>query len=261
MSRLTITRPPGTAGVAWLAQGWRLFTGGVIAWMGMAAMSLLAVMLIGSVPMVGSAIVELLSPFLVAGFMVASRAARAGQPFSFYMFSNGFLDAPQQLAIVGAVYLGASLIAQWVMQAMGGEGFKLLFELAQTRPDQVDPAQAELILHEALPAMAVGLLILTPALLATWFAPALVLFDGFPPVRAMYWSLWASVINWRPMLIYGLWLTLAGVVAMLIPFGLGLLVFVPVAMASSYIAYAELFVKTQPPAEAEEEQAPAEGDA
>lgn len=259
MTALTITRPPGTAGLSWLMQGWRLFTAGVIPWMGMAAMGLLAVMLIGSIPLAGSAVVELLSPFLVAGFMVAARAARAGQPFSFYMYVNGFRDAPQPLAMVGAVYLAASLLAQWVMQAMGGEGFQLMYELAQTRPDKIDPAQAELILHQALPAMAVGLLILTPALLATAFAPALVLFDGFPPGRALYWSLWACLSNWRPMLIYGLWLTLAAVVAMLIPFGLGLLVFVPVALGSSYIAYSELFVP--PPAEAEQEQAPAEGDA
>ncbi|MEW5893989.1 MAG: BPSS1780 family membrane protein [Pseudomonadota bacterium] len=260
MSRLTITRPPGTAGLAWLAQGWRLFTGGVIAWMGMAAMSLLTVMLIGSIPLVGSAVVELLSPFLVAGFMVASRAAHAGQPFSFYMFADGFRETPRQLAIVGAVYLAASLLAQGIMQALGGQGFQLLFELAQTRPDKIEPAQAELILSEALPAMALGLLLLTPALLATWFAPALILFDRFPPGKAMYWSLWACLSNWRPMLIYGLWLTLAAVVAMLIPFGLGLLVFVPVALASSYLAYRQIFVEA-PPVEAEPVQAPAEGDA
>lgn len=262
MIELTITRPSGTAGLTWLIQGWRLFKGAVIPWMGMAAMGLLAVMFIGSIPYAGSAVVELLSPFLVAGFMVASQSAHAKEPFSFYMYVEGFRDAPRPLAMIGAVYLAASLLAQVVMQAMGGEGFKLMFELAQQSPQDIDPVQAEQILGEALPAMAVGMLILTPALLATWFAPALVMFDHFPPGKAMYWSLWASVVNWKPMLIYGLWMTLAAVVAMLIPFGLGLLVFVPVALASTYIAYNEIFVRAQPAVEeTEPEQPPAEGDA
>ena len=261
MSALVITHPPGSAGLAWLVRGWRLFVGAVIPWMGMAAVSLLAVTFIGAIPYAGSAVVEGLSPFLVAGFMLASRAALAKEPFSFYLFAAGFRDAPRPLAVVGATYLVASLLSELAMRALGGEGFKLMFELAQTRPDQIDPAQAELILHQALPAMAVGLLILTPAMLATWFAPALVLFDGFSPLKAMYWSLWACAVNWRPMLIYGLWLSLAAVVAILIPFGLGLLVFVPVALISSYLAYTELFVPAEPQAEAEAARLPAEGDA
>ncbi|MBI5937093.1 MAG: hypothetical protein HY850_04525 [Betaproteobacteria bacterium] len=260
MTALAITHPSGRAGLDWLIGGWRLFAGGVIPWMGMAAVGLLAATFVGMIPYAGSIAVEGLSPFLVAGFMVASRAAGAKAPFSFYMFVEGFRDAPKQLAAIGAVYLVASLIAELAMRALGGEGFKLLFDLARSRPETLDPAQAELILHQALPALAAGMLILTPALLATWFAPALVLFDGFSPFKAMYWSLWACAVNWRPMLIYGLWLTLAAVVAILIPFGLGLLVFVPVAMASTYIAYSELFVSAEPVVEAEQ-TAPAEGDA
>lgn len=249
MNTLAITHPPGRAGLDWLIKGWRLFVAGVIPWMGMAAISLLAVTFISLVPYVGSAAVEWLSPFLVAGFMLASRAASAKAPFSFYLFVDGFRDAPKPLAVIGAVYLVASLFSELAMRALGGEGFQLLFELAQTRPETIDPAQAELILHQALPAMLAGLLILTPALLATWFAPALVLFDSFSPLKAMYWSLWACAVNWRPMLIYGLWLSLVAVAAILIPFGLGLLVFVPVALTSTYIAYTDLFVPTAESAE------------
>lgn len=246
MSELVITHPAGRAGLDWLVQGWRLFVRAAIPWMGMAAVALLSATFIGMVPYVGSIAVEWLSPFLVAGFMVASRAAAAKLPFSFYMFADGFRDAPRPLATVGAFYLAVSLISEQAMRALGGEGFKLLFELAQTRPETLDPAQAELILRQALPALAVGLLVLTPALLATWFAPALVMFNGFSPFKALYWSLWACVVNWRPMAIYGLWMTLAAVVAILIPFGLGMLVFVPVALASTYIAYTELFVAPEP---------------
>lgn len=261
MSDLVITRPAGRAGLDWLVRGWRLFVGAVIPWMGMAAMGLLSVMFIGSIPYAGSMAVELLSPFLVAGFMLASRAAAAKAPFSFFMFVDGFRDAPKPLATIGAVYLAASLLSELAMRGLGGEGFKLLFELAQTRPESLDPAQAELILQQALPALAVGLLILTPAMLATWFAPALVMFHGFAPFNALYWSLWACLVNWRPMLIYGLWLTLAAVIAILIPFGLGMLVFVPVALASSYVAYSELFVQPEPDEVESPEPMAAEGDA
>lgn len=244
MSRLTISRPPAAEGVSWFQRGWQLFWQAVIAWMGMAALILLALTLLGSVPYVGKLVVEVLSPFLVAGFMAASRAGRSGEPVTFLYLGAGFREAPQALTVIGVVYLAAGLLVEQVMRALGGSGFEEMALLAQN-PQAIDPKEAEAALAKLLPAMLVGLALFMPALFATWFSPALVLFDRFPPGRAMWWSLWACLVNWRPIAVYTLVLTATGVVAMLIPFGLGLLLFVPIAMTSTYAAYEAMFVRRE----------------
>jgi uncharacterized membrane protein len=78
--------------------------------------------------------------------------------------------------------------------------------------------------------------------MATWFAPALVTFQEFSPGNALWWSLWTCFVNWRPVLLYSLFMGAVAALAMLIPFGLGLLVFMPWAMTSTYIAFTRQFV-------------------
>lgn len=234
-------RPAAGEGVGWMKAGWTWFKAWPIPWMGMAALSLLILMFIGQVPHVGSFIVEMLSPFLMAGFMSASRAAQTGQPVTFLHLGAGFRpESRLALAMIGAIYLVGVLLVDLVMRFLGGDGFQQLAQLAQT-PQQMTPEQAQAVLDRALPAVLAGLLMLTPLVMATWFAPALVLFDGFSPVNALWWSLWACAVNWRALLVYTLLLGVVGMLAIVIPFGLGLLVFVPWVMVSTYAAYTAMF--------------------
>jgi hypothetical protein len=249
-SGLRVDRPAAGEGTAWMKAGWALFKAWPIPWMGMSALAFLALMAIGSVPGAGGFMVELLSPFLVAGYMSAGQAARAGQPVTFLHLGAGFQPRPRlSLAMIGAVYLIGILLVDQVMRGMGGEGFQQLARLAQG-PQQMSPEEARAVLDQALPALLTGLLLLTPLVMATWFAPALVLFNGFSPLNALWWSLWACAVNWRPLLLYSLLLGMVGVLAVLIPFGLGLLVFMPWVMASTYVAYDAMF-RPQPDAPAD----------
>ncbi|MFA5081614.1 MAG: BPSS1780 family membrane protein [Hydrogenophilaceae bacterium] len=240
--KLSIARPAASEGLAWMKAGWAWFKPAPVPWMGMTALVFLALIGVGSIPYLGGSLVEVMSPFIVAGFMSASRAAEAGQPVTFLHLGAGFL--PQNrvgLAIMGGIYLAGVLLIDLIMRQMGGEGFQQLSQLA-ANPAAISPEQAQAILNEALPALLIGLLLLTPLVMATWFAPALVLFDGFSPGNAMWWSLWACSVNWRPLLTYSVLLGLLGVVAMLIPFGLALLVFLPWVLCSTYAAYRAIFL-------------------
>jgi uncharacterized membrane protein len=243
--QLTVARPAANQGIAWMRTGWSWFRLTPIPWMGMTALAFLALAGIGMLPKVGGFVVELLSPFLVAGFMSASKAAESGQPVTFLHLAAGFRsEARIQLAIMGAFYLAGILLVDMIMHQMGGESFEQMAQLAHN-PQNVSPEQAQSIMSQAMPAMLTGLLLMTPLIMATWFAPALSLFDGFAAGKAMWWSLWACLVNWRPIVIYSLWLGLLGVAAMLIPFGLGLLVFLPWIMASTYAAYRAMFVTVE----------------
>jgi uncharacterized membrane protein len=142
--------------------------------------------------------------------------------------------------VIGALYMLATLLIFYLVGVFTGGDMEALIRQTQN-PSALTPEQAEQMLATALPAMALGSLLFTPLLMATWFAPGLVLFEGFPAGRSMWWSLWACWVNWRPLLLYSLILGLAGMAALLIPFGLGLLVFLPWTLTSTYAAYQDIF--------------------
>lgn len=246
MARLTITRPAAQAGMAWVKQGWTVFKEAAIVWSGMTAAAFLAVMFASQIPYVGRYLVELLSPLLVAGYMAACRDAEQRQPVTFLHLAAGFSQARVPLLVVGGIYLLGALLIDQIMRALGGQGLQEMLTLAQ-RPKEMSPEEAQALLGGAMPALLLGMLLYTPLLLATWFAPALILFDAYKPGNAMWWSLWTCVVNWRPLMLYSLVLGAVGLLALLIPFGLGLLVFMPWAMISTYAAYRSLFVPVEPP--------------
>ena len=241
MERLMVARPGAAVGMDWVRQGWRLFKLWPIPWMGMTAAAFLVIVGMTMLPYVGGPLVELLSPVLVAGYMLASRAAERGEPVTFLHLAGGFRENLPAMLVMGAVYLVAGILVTQVMNLIGGASLQDMIRLAQD-PSSGSPEQARAVLNQSLPALLFGLAMYTPLLMATWFAPALVVFRGFSPINALWWSLWVCFANWRPVGLYSLSMGALGVLAFLIPFGLGLLVLLPWAMTSTYIAYGQLFV-------------------
>jgi hypothetical protein len=246
MNNLSITRTPAAAGMAWIKQGWQLFKLAPIPWTGMTALVFLVLMAVGMVPMVGLVAVHVLSPFIVAGYMAASRGGSRGDTISFIYLAAGWRESRNTLLLIGALYmLGTLLIFQLVKYFTDGD-MQALLQQTQN-PAALTPEQAEQILATALPAMMLGTLLFAPLLMATWFAPALVLFENFSTGRSLWWSLWACWMNWRSILLYSLVLGMIGMVALILPFGLGLLIFVPWTLTSTYAAYEDIFPRAEPP--------------
>jgi len=239
--RLTISRPPAGEGISWLKESWLLFRRSAIAWMGMSALAFLVIALAGTYLHRG--LVEILSPFLVAGFMAAAHAAKTGQPVTFLALGAGFQRRAPALLGIGVLYYGGTLLVDFIVRQSGGVGVEAIVELAQQDPASLDPEATQALLNQALPGMLATLAMLLPMLLATWFAPALVLFDGFPTVRSLWWSLWTCLVNWRPMALYGLAVMPLAFLSVLLPFGLGFLVFMPLFMIATYLAYRAMFVE------------------
>ncbi len=76
--------------------------------------------------------------------------------------------------------------------------------------------------------------------MALWFAPALVALRGTAPVDAIKQSFFGCLKNVVPFLIYGIIMMVLSIVAT-IPLGLGWLVLGPVAIASVYVAYRDIY--------------------
>lgn len=241
MLPLTVARPPAAAGTAWIREGWRLFRLAPIPWTGMTALVFLVLIGVGLLPFVGGLAVHILSPFVVAGYMAASRDGRNGAPITFAYLAAGWKEGRDSLLVIGIAYLLATLLIFNLVGFFTGGDLEALLSQVQN-PAALTPAEAQHLASTALPALSLGTLLLAPVLMATWFAPALALFERFPAGRAMWWSLWACAVNWRPILLYSVMLGLGGVLAVMIPFGLGLLVFVPWTLTATYAAYRDIFV-------------------
>ena len=89
-------------------------------------------------------------------------------------------------------------------------------------------------------AMLAGIIVSVPVYMALWFAAPLVLFDGMAPGAALKASFSACLKNVIAFTLYAIVLAVL-FVAGSIPFGLGLIVVLPVTLISVYTAYREIF--------------------
>lgn len=224
-------------GLQWVVTGFRLYRKTPL--LLSAAFGLLfgVVMALGLIPGVGNSLSELASPLMIAGFLAAYRALDAGDELELPQFLAGVKGPALPLMTIGAVQLIATLLIGKIMLGMGFDP-QAVMAAAQT---QKDPAQMQAILNQAMPAVLTGLLLFVPLMMATWFAPALILFGGARPVTALGVSLKAVVKNWAAILMNGLALGLLLFVAALVPMLLGLLVAMPVLFGSLYASYQAIF--------------------
>ncbi len=224
-------------GFQWVAAGFRLYRKNPL--LLSAAFGLLfgVVMALGLIPVVGGSLSELASPLMVAGFMAAYRALDEGRELELPNFLAGVQGPAIPLMAVGAVQLLGTLLIGKIMLGMGFDP-QAVMTAAQS---QKAPAEMQAILNQAMPALFTGLLLFTPLIMATWFAPALILFGGARPATALGVSLKAVAKNWAAMLVNGLTLGAVLFLAALVPMLLGLLVVMPVLFGSLYASYQAIF--------------------
>jgi uncharacterized membrane protein len=224
-------------GFQWVAAGFRLYRKSPL--LLSAAFGLLfgVVMALGLIPVVGGSLSELASPLMVAGFMAAYRALDDGIELELPQFLAGVQGPAIPLMAVGAVQLLGTLLIGQVMLGMGFDP-QALMAAAQT---QKDPVEMQAVLNQSMPGLLTGLALFTPLIMATWFAPALILFGGARPATALGVSLKAVAKNWAAMLMNGLALGAVLFLAALVPLLLGLLVAMPVLFGSLYASYQAIF--------------------
>lgn len=225
-------------GFQWVAAGFRLYRKNPL--LLSAAFGLLfgVVMALGLIPVVGGSLSELASPLMVAGFMAAYRALDEGRELELPNFLAGVQGPAIPLMAVGAVQLLGTLL---IGKLMLGMGFDPQAVMAAAKDGKASPQEMQAVLNQAMPAVLTGLLLFTPLIMATWFAPALILFGGARPATALGVSLKAVARNWAAMLVNGLALGLLLFVAALVPMLLGLLVAMPVLFGSLYASYQAIF--------------------
>jgi len=220
-------------GLEWLKQGWQLFTKNPGIWIAVSVILIVIAVVLSLVPVVGNLALNFLMPVFAGGILLGCKSLAADGDFGIDTLFAGFKQNTTQLILVGVFYL-VGVIAITVIVFLIGGGAAVTGGLMGRGPG-VGVAIGGFIV-----AMLVMLALLVPLLMAVWFAPALVVFRDVAPLDAMKTSFSACLKNIVPFIVYGVILFVLYVIA-LIPFGLGMLIMLPVTMGSVYASYAEIF--------------------
>ncbi|HEX4944769.1 MAG TPA: BPSS1780 family membrane protein [Usitatibacteraceae bacterium] len=220
-------------GPAWIAGGWRLFRGATVVWMGLSAGWMLITFGLVLVPVIGGVAANLMQPVFFSSFALAAHKQLAGTMPQMGDLFAGFRRPLRPLINLGAILLIAEIAIFFLMSLLGLPGVSDGDEVP-TIADYVRKLQGKEWI------LLVGLLLTALVKGALWFAPAILAFHDLSTAHAVRWSVYAALSNLGAMLAYGIALTVAFFAGVL-PWGLGLLVVVPVMLASSYSGYADVF--------------------
>jgi hypothetical protein len=246
MSQMTPSQGSATAeagravsagqGWAWITGGFELFKKQPGMWIALVVVLFVILIVLSFLNILfflGSIAMMLLMPVFVAGLMIACQAQQRGSPLEIGHLFAGFKTQTGNLIVVGALALGGFIIVMVPVMLIVGVG--AFFGAA--RGDAAGAAaMGGSFLIAWLLAMALSILLY----MALWFAPALVALRGVAPVEAIKRSFFGCLKNVVPFLIYGIIMMVLSIVAT-IPLGLGWLVLGPVAVASVYVAYRDIY--------------------
>ncbi len=187
-------------GYRWLSEGIKLFLSQPWPWLALVGVSLLSILLLSLLPFLGLIAIFTLFPGVVAGFLLASQAATERQTINFQHLVAGFKAAWRPLLAVGGQAFLVFFLVLVVILLGWREEFQHLVQLMRSQtPDRAALiAGAQQLTLASILAMA-ALLVLA---VATWFAPALVVFQKMEARPAMLLSIRACLNNFAPFLVF-----------------------------------------------------------
>jgi len=195
-------------------------------------------------PVIGPYLLYLLTPLLLGGLMTAAKDIDSGQDIEIAHLFRGFRQNTSHLITVGGVYLVGQVVISGVMITLGGPEFQQALKVGV---EGIDPASiTPEVATRILIAVLAGMALFVPLAMATWFSPALVILDNQPGFAAIGESVRACLRNVWPFLVYGVFSLLLLIVAS-IPFGIGLVLWIPVMVLTIYTSYREIFTQAAKP--------------
>jgi hypothetical protein len=220
-------------GWTWIADGFGLFKKAPGMWIALVIVLFVILLVLAFIPLLGAVATFLLMPLFLGGLMLGCRALQGGGGLELGHLFAGFKEHTGNLIVLGALAIGGWVIVMLPVIAIVGAG--AIFGMMRGDAAGVAAMGGSFVLA-GLVAMALSI----PIYMALWFAPALVVLRGLAPVAAVKESFFGCLKNMIPFLIYGIVLLVLGIVAA-IPLGLGWLVLGPVAIASIYTAYRDIY--------------------
>ena len=155
-------------GWSWIADAWALFKRNPGMWIGIIVVFALLFAAMSVVPLVGPLASVVLAPVFTGGLMLGCRALEERGELTLGHLFAGFRDRFGTLAAVGALYLAATLVIVLIVVLVMGAG---VLAMVSGNPAALAAGGVTLLL-----AVLLGVALSLPAMMAVWFAPALVVF-------------------------------------------------------------------------------------
>lgn len=216
-------------GIEWLKGGWAEFIANPGIWVAIALIFGIAAFVLGLIPFIGGLAVALLAPVVAGGLMLGCRARASGGKVQIEHLWAGFQGPVGQLIIIGAITLGVGILIGLLMAVVGGAA------MMGAMSGSGGMAFGGMILGFIL-----SLVLIIPLAMATWFATPLVAIRGVDAITAMKSSFKASLANLVPLIVLGVIVAVLMFIGSL-PFGLGLLVVLPIAWGAQYASFRDVF--------------------
>ena len=163
---------------------------------------LLMLVLVSIVPFIGQVLASLLMPVLSLGVLNTCLAIDKGRKAGPDVLFSGFQQNLPALGMIGAAYLAGSLLVLLLTSlADGGALLQIMTSGGKLDPETATSGGFTL-------ALLIAITLSTPVMMAYWFAPLLAGWWKIPAPKAMFFSFFACLRNWRPFLAYSIGLAL-----------------------------------------------------
>lgn len=224
-------------GLQWIMNGFYLFRCNPLIWI-ILCVSLLSIAVAFSyAQIIGQIIFTILSPVFMAGLMSGCKALEQDKELKIGHLFSGFQVNTMPLITLGGIYLVGQILIISVAMLVGGDTLMdLLLEGKRVNENELKSVSGNM-----LSATLVVLALSVPLMMATWFAPLLIMFDRMSPFTAMRLSFFACLSNFIPLQIYAISLIILAIISS-IPYGLGFFILIPTLFASIYASYKAIFV-------------------
>lgn len=236
----------GSRGASWIAEGWKLFVAAPGPWIVALLIWLGVQILLSFIPVLGSLASLLLGPSFTVGLLAFAHGISSSGNADLSTLLAGFKDRLSALVVLALLYFVLLL----AVVAIGAVLFVVMLgTTALTHfgsPEQM--MSSMLAAGSILKLLLLFLIVFTMvALLLTayMYAPALVFFANQSAGDAMKESFAACWRNWLPLLVMGL-IFIPMIIIGALPFGIGLLVVLPVLFAANYASFKDMFGEEQP---------------
>jgi uncharacterized membrane protein len=223
-----------TSSVNWIAEAFVMFRAQPLAWISLTSGWLLASLLMFLVPVVGAPLMSIAQPGFFAGFVLACRDQEMGRPVTTSHLLAGFRLNGKPLIQIGSVSLLAESAVAFVIGLLGF--FDALKGIDQN--SSIEALSAAISSVGGLWIAALAAMFLIKGVL--WFTAALMAHEPMSASHAIRWSFFALVANFIPLAGFGV-LMMGLFFAALVPWGLGLLVFMPVYAICHYTSFKSVF--------------------
>lgn len=236
------TRLPARDGARWLRDAATMLRAAPGRWLVLLLAYYLIQIVLSLVPVAGPLALIVLRPVFTVGFLAAAWSQERGELPEIAHLFRGFQSNLWALIPIGVFMLFGSALALFATVTIDGGELLEALVANKTMDDLLAGPRVE-------QAMLVASLCALPVVLAEWFAPALVVFNGCGAFRSLAASLRAALANWRPVVVYAMLLTLFGavlpglavkLVALALP-----LVAARIVVALVIVPYVFLFVTAQ----------------